>query len=782
MRLGAARGWMSSTYEAGGRSRGFGLDVNDGAGEQIRASVDDDLLLESASAPSPGMLLTKLHPPPARDQTVVRSRLLDRLRPQAETKLIVIAAPAGYGKTTLVGTWRELETERRPVGWVTLDEGDNDSVVLWSHVLEAIYQACPRVRSSVPPQLLGSEHVVGVVLPQVVNALIEQGDAGLILDDFHRLSSGPARDSVGWLVEHAPSTFQIMIVSRSEPGLRLSALRAHGNLLELRADDLAFTTEEADALLNHRLQLGLAREDIDDLVQRTEGWPAGLYLAALSLQGAQDRHAFVSRFGGASRAVVDFLVDEVLEAHDPAMQALMLRSSILDRLCGPLCEAVLDQAGAGRLLDPLSRTNLFLVPLDDRGEWYRFHHLFAQLLRVELEHRDPGLAPVLHRRAYAWHQENGTVDEAIEHAIQASAFSEASELIATWWAVYANACKYATVLGWIERIPAETVREDQRLLLAKAWVLSMCALRQEAADAIALVEQQGRLDEGPLPDGFSSVEASLATLRASIPWGDVGSGFRNALRAAELEERDSPYWAVVCWSLGMGYYFQGRFAEADPWFQESAALAPQSGMWIVGASSLAYRSLIADELGRSDEQTLRAEEAAKLSADQGVDEIDGEVHLAVGVSLAARGKLAEALPLFTRAVTVLRSYGQPLDLAHALIKQAVVLRAAGDRSAAAAVIAEARASVDSCPDPGILSARLAALERPRARATRGPELSDRERVILRMLGGSMSERDIGRELYLSHNTVHSHTKSIYRKLAVSSRSDAVERARALGLL
>ena len=187
--------------------------------------------------------------------------------------------------------------------------------------------------------------------------------------------------------------------------------------------------EEADAFLNGRLGLGLTPEDVEGLVGKTEGWPAGLYLAALSLRHAADRHAFVRRFGGSNRHVVDFLVTEVLEAHDPAAQALMLRTSVLERLSGPLCDAVMEQEGSAAMLDALSRSNLFLVPLDDEGRWYRFHHLFARLLRVELERREPGLAPALHRRAYAWHRDHGTTDEAIRHAIAAGAYAEVAELI-----------------------------------------------------------------------------------------------------------------------------------------------------------------------------------------------------------------------------------------------------------------------------------------------------------------------------------------------------------------
>ena len=295
--------------------------------------------------------------------------------------------------------------------------------------------------------------VVDEVLPRLVNDLDGQGAITLILDDFHRLSGVPARASVVWFIDHAPPGLQLVLASRTEPVLPVAALRAHGDLLELRADDLRFTSEEADAFLNGRLGLDLTPEDVEALVGKTEGWPAGLYLAALSLQHTADRSAFVRRFGGSNRHVLDFLVTEVLEAHDPPAQALMLRTSVLERLSGPLCDAVMEQEGSAAMLGALSRTNLFLVPLDDEGGWYRFHHLFAQLLRVELEQREPGSAPALHRRAYAWHRDHGTTDEAIQHAIAAGAHAEAGELIQTSWISHANTCRYDTVLAWLQRVP-----------------------------------------------------------------------------------------------------------------------------------------------------------------------------------------------------------------------------------------------------------------------------------------------------------------------------------------
>ena len=739
--------------------------------------------IRAPNRPTPGLLLTKLHPPPSRNQNVRRDRLLERLRPEDGVKLVVVAAPAGSGKSTLLATWREAEAARRPMGWVSIDEADNDPVVLWSHVLEALRRVCPDLEAPRPPELVGARRIVDSVLPDLVNGLSEQGDTALILDDFHRLGSGPSRDSIAWLVEHAPASFQLVLSTRNEPALPLAGFRAHGELLELRADDLEFSAEEADLLLNDRLGLGLARAEVDELVQRTEGWPAGLYLAALSLRGAEDRHAFVNRFGGTSRHVVDFLVDEVLETYDPALQTLMLRCSVLERLCGPLCDALLEQDGSAEQLSELARTNLFLRPLDDHGEWYRFHHLFSQLLRVELEHREPGLGPTLHRRASAWHRDHGSVGEAIEHALDAGAFADAGELISANWVETVNVCRQATVLAWLERFPGEVLDSSAVLMAVKAWVLSMCAMRDEAMEAMAAVDKLDDRDQGPLPDGSSSPEASMAILRATIPFGDVGAGHQNAVRAAQLEPPESPFWPVVCWARGMGHFFSGEFAEAEPWFVQAAILGPPAGMWLVAGSALSYQSLIAGEAGDVGQQAWLAEQAVELAREHRLEEIDGEVPLALGASLAARGKLEEARPLFEESVTVLRAYGQPIDLAHALIRQAQALISLGESDAAAAAIAEARATVDSCPDPGILENWVSVLEgSPRRRSEGNGELSERELAVLRALTGPLSERDIARELYLSHNTVHSHTRSIYRKLGVSSRADAIRRARELGLI
>ena len=375
----------------------------------------------------PELLVTKFHPPAARDHTVHRERLVDRLRDSASFKLTLIAAPAGSGKTTLLASWREIEAATKPFAWVSLDKDDNDTVRLWAHIVAALRRASPVLEESISPELVGDVRLLEVALGRLMNTLADQGGTVLVLDDFHRLSAGPARDSIRWVVDHAPASLQLVLSTRTEPAMPLAALRAHAELLEVRASETRFTFEEADALLNGRLGLDLTREDVDHLVERTEGWAAGLYLAALSLAGIGERRARIGQFGPTHSYVADFLTEEVLDASDPATRELMLRCSVLERFCGPLCDAVLDTEGAADLLRALSRKNLFLVPLDDHGEWFRFHHFFGEMLRMELERREPASSATLHSRAHEWHRRHGTTDEAIDHALAAHAFVEAGE-------------------------------------------------------------------------------------------------------------------------------------------------------------------------------------------------------------------------------------------------------------------------------------------------------------------------------------------------------------------
>ncbi len=722
---------------------------------------------------APILLVTKLHPPFVSAQTVARERLLTRLR--EHRPLTLVACPAGFGKSTLLAAWRaEEEWAGRPVAWVTLDEGDDDAVVLWSHVIAALCGALPALDHDALAALAVSAPVREVVLPRLVNALAEAGEVALVLDDLHRLSDVSA---VAWFAAHLPAGVRLVLASRTDPALPLGTLRARGQLLELRTDALRFTAEEAEAFLNGRLGLGLSAADVDLLVGRTEGWPAGLYLAALSLAGAEDRHARVAAFDGTSAHVVAYLATEVLAAHPPGVQRFMLRTAVLERLCGPLCDAVLETRGSAAELESLARTNLFLLPLDDQRRWYRWHHLFAQLLRAELERREPERVPVLHARAAAWHRASGTTDEAIHHAVAAGAYADAGALIAETWVHYANAGRTASVLDWLGRIPDAVVDADARLLLVAAWVSALRGREPAMRAAIARARALGGLDAGPLPDGFASLESSLAVLGATFGWGDVGAILAHGERSLALEGPDSPWRPVITWALGWAHLCNGDLERADALLAETARIAPAADQWIVGVAAIADRSLIAGRRGRRDDQWRLAGEAYAVAGEAGLlDAIeDGEVHTARGAALAARGRMDEARAALERGVFLRRLWGQPLDLADGLIE----LGSAQAGAAAGATFAEAAAVLAGCRDAGALPVRLAAARRAAGLGPVVPALSERELTVLRLLGSGRSEREIGAELYVSFNTVHTHVRSIYRKLGASSRAEALARAAAL---
>jgi LuxR family maltose regulon positive regulatory protein len=725
---------------------------------------------------APILLVTKLHPPGVPVQTVARERLFAALGDGRGRRLTLVACPAGFGKSTLLAAWRANESERRPVAWVSLDDGDNDAVVLWSHVIAALGH-----EDLVP--LVASAPLLEVVLPRLINALAEGSEVALVLDDFHRLTARSTRESVAWFVDRLPPTVQLVLSTRTDPALPLAALRARGQLLELRADDLRFTTAETSEFLNERLGLDLRPVDVDLLAARTEGWPAGVYLAALSLAGAPDRQALVRAFDGTSAHVVDFLAGEVLAAHPPELQRFMLHTSVLERLCAPLCSAVL--GGSTDALDSLARSNLFLLPLDDRGRWFRFHHLFAQILRVELERREPELVPELHRRAFEWHRSYGTADEAIHHAVSAGAFPEAGALIAETWVHYANAGRTASVQGWLRRFPDEVVDADARLVLVKAWVAALRGREDAMRGAVARAHELGGLDDGPLPDGFVSLESSLSVLTATFGWGDAGAIMEHGMRSDELEGPDSPWRPVITWAIGWAHLCHDDLDEAERWLGETARLAPRTDQWIVGVAAIADLSLIASRRGDHEEGKRLALEAVELARTCGLlDAIEeGEVHTAHGVALAADGRWDEAFAELERGVFLRRLWGQPLDLADSLIELAAHLATAGRRERATEVFDEAEELLAGCRDPAALPIRLAAARRA-AGVTRPPveELTDREVSVLRLLRSGLTEREIGGELYLSFNTVHSHVKAVYRKLGVSSRAQAVERAHERRLL
>jgi LuxR family transcriptional regulator, maltose regulon positive regulatory protein len=388
----------------------------------------------SVAAERDALLATKLNVPGSRPGTVPRPRLSERLDEGLRRGLVLVCAPAGYGKTVLLAEW--AQRSQVPAAWLSLDSGDNDPARFWRHAIAALDRVHPGIGGRVGP-LLGPPAPPS--FEPLVTALINELAAGpggdgmlLVLDDYHVIGSQPVHASVGFMLEHRPPRVHVALASRSDPPLALARLRARGQLTELRAVDLRFTAGEAAGLLEQTgagPDLALPEGAVAALVARTEGWAAGLQLAALSLRGQEDVARFVAAFTGSHRYVLDYLAEEVLERQSEEVRAFLLETSVLDGLSGELCDAVTGRADSQALLEHVERAGLFLVPLDEVRGWWRYHHLFADLLRVRLQAERPGQVAQLHRNAAGWYEEHGLADEAIRHAVAAGEMTSAAALI-----------------------------------------------------------------------------------------------------------------------------------------------------------------------------------------------------------------------------------------------------------------------------------------------------------------------------------------------------------------
>jgi LuxR family maltose regulon positive regulatory protein len=730
---------------------------------------------------------TKLHVPRTRCGAVERPRLWDRLDSHPGTTLVV--APAGFGKSTLLAQWAPAAGQ--PVAWVSLDEGDNDPVLLWSYILAALdgldgLDGPDGVDALDGPGGRASPDILGTTVPGVLNRLDRSGEAVvLVLDDYHAITNPACHRSVELLVQRLPANVRLVVSTRAEPPLGLGRLRTTGQLQVIGRDDLSFTRAEADYLLNADLGLDLSAGAVRVLHERTEGWPAGLYLAYLSLRDAKDREAAVAQFRGSSRNVVDYLTEVALDTLDPATRDFMVETSVLDRLCGPLCDAVTGRGDSGDLLEELARANHLVVALDDHRVWYRYHRLLADLLRDELgRHRTSRLRRLLHARASDWLVGAGRTGEAIHHVVAADELERATELITTSYLPTIEWGGHATVAGWLDTFPRSAVVRDARLSVVEAWVMSFLNRPDEAEAALSHALAAGYV--GPLPDGASSVEASAALVRAGFPQGHVGDMLAAARRAFEREgRRDSPWKVTVHVQLGWALRLVGRPREARPLLERGAALAPLGEQWLdaVGARCLlAWLALDLGDPGRAEEWGREAVELARLHRlpDR---RVDGYAQATLGAALARTGNVDEGGRLLDAGLDRMRDDALPLLLVEVLVAAATVHRDRGDRSGADRLAAEAQALVDGCPDPGVLRDKVAAVTAgPGGQAGNRPfDLTNRELDVLQLLDQGFSKREMADELFVSYNTIHTHARSIYRKLGASSRSEAIARARERGL-
>jgi len=736
------------------------------------------------------IVATKLHVPELLAGRVSRPSLVAELRDGASARLILVSAPAGAGKTTVLASWRADPAERRPFAWLSLDSRDNDPVRFWTYVLAALRTVAPGLGAGVDDALLSAGgDLTELALPLLVNALTSVPEPiVLVLDDYHAISNADVHQSMDFLIDHLPRTVQLAVAGRSDPPLALARLRASAELLEVRVEDLRLNTEEATALLNGSLRLGLTQEQVRMLRERTEGWAAGLQLVGLSLRGRENRERYIASFAGDDRQIVDYLMAEVLDRQTPGVREFLLRTSIVARLTGSLCDALLDRTDSARRLVELERANLFLISLDERRRWYRYHHLFGDLLANELSLAMPDEVVPLHRRAYEWHLREGLVAEAITHAIAAGDHSRAAELIAASWLDFVNRGELATVEAWTRALPPKLAESDPRLSVARAWMLLVLG-RPGEVEAEARAAERGTLP-GPLADGSSSVASSAALVRTSarLLLGDVGAAAQSAALAAELEPDPTALWRPhVTNAIGMTAYWSGDYQGAESAFAETVSAGEAAGYYAAEIYALGYLAVISAERAEPADAARRVAAARALAGRLALGEhwVTVMVDYAAAELARARGGLREARAEAEHGLNIARRGGLRLDTAYGLLALARIAQEAGDAAEARELRARAQRQLAACPDPGFLRAWTGtddAASRRSPAADSADELSERELTVLRLLSSRLSLREIGNELYVSLNTIKTHTRNIYAKLRVGSREQAVARARELGLL
>ena len=524
--------------------------------------------------PAP-ILATKLYIPPPRTGIVLRPRLIERLNEGKQAKLTLISAPAGFGKTTLVSEW--VAGCGRAVAWISLDEGDSDLARFIVYLVTALQTIragigdglLAALQSSQPPP---TETILGALLNEISASDNDTIPANfiLVLDDYHLIDSKPVDEALTFLLEHLPAQMHLVIATREDPHLPLARLRVRGQLTELRAADLRFTSSEAAEFLNQRMGLNLSAEEVTALETRTEGWIAGLQLAALSMQSRQDTAGFIQSFTGSHRFVLDYLVEEVLQHQPDRVRSFLLQTSILDRLCGPLCNAITDQEDGRAMLESLERGNLFVISLDDQRQWYRYHHLFADVLQVHLVEAHPEQVSSLHQRASAWYEQNGYPSDAIRHALAARDFARAAGLIELAWSAMDISYQSSAWLGWTRALPDELIRTRPVLSVGYAWALldggeleaSEARLRDAERCLEARTDQMVVVDQ----EQFRSLPASIATARAyrSLALGNVPDTVTYARRALELTPDDDQTRYMQATSLlGLAQYTNGDLEAAE---------------------------------------------------------------------------------------------------------------------------------------------------------------------------------------------------------------------------
>ena len=644
------------------------------------------------------LLTTKLFVPPVRPNLVSRPRLIERLNTGLHCKLTLISAPAGFGKTTLLSEW--TAGCERPVAWVSLDIADNDPGRFWTYFIAALQTihadlgdaALARLQSAQPPP--APSEGIEAVLTTLINELgVFPESLVLVLDDYHMIEAQPIHDSITFLLDHLPPQMLLVIATRADPPLPLARLRGSGQLTELRLSDLRFTANEASEFLNQAMGLQLPSDDVAALASRTEGWIAGLQMAGISMQGREDASGFAQTLTGSSRYILDYLTEEVLERQRDTVQSFLLQTSILDRLTGPLCDALTGQENGRSTLEQLERANLFIVPLDDQRSWYRYHQLFADLLRARLQEKLPGQVLDLHRRAAVWYEQNGLSSEAVHHALTTKDLSLAADVIeratlkiSTW-----SSTDAATLAGWLRALPGDIVRARPWLRLLNSRALFVSGQPESAENALQELEKW--LHDNPTAPDAEKVLGLVDADRAghAVVRGDARQAMKFARRAlAHVPQDDATALIRATATLGMACLRAGDVSEARRAFSQAinATLATDMPFAAVPLlCNLAAAQIVQGQLRQAIKTCERAMELGTVDGERMY--LTGFVGLALGQILYEQNELEAAERHLLDGLELVRRGGiaESLGNMHAVL--ALVKQGQGDDKGALAEIQEA---------------------------------------------------------------------------------------------
>jgi LuxR family maltose regulon positive regulatory protein len=707
-------------------------------------------------------------------------------------RLTLVDAPPGWGKTTLVAQWARSEPARQHA-WLSLDREDDNPTRFWGYLIEAIRVCRPDLggRASALLQSPGIPPIAGAV-----PALLAELDAGpdgivLVLDDYHVITDPQVHAAMIFLIEHLADRDHLVMLTRADPPFPLARWRVRGDVTEVRIDDLRFDTDDAAALLNDVLGLELARASVARLQARTEGWAAGLLLAAISLRNRPDPALFVEGFAGDDRHIVDYLGAEVLDSLDATARRFLTRTSVLDKLSGALCDAVTESSGSAGVLAQMERSNLFVTSLDNRGEWYRYHQLFAELLRVELARTEPGEVRAIHGRAATWFLDHGHLPEAIRHFVHGGDRLSAADLLAARWSELLQRGDLAAITQSLDLLGDDIVRGDPRLCLIRAWMTINVGRVTELADWIDAADRALKDWAGKEGTAFTAATGMLRCIEEYLT-GNAGAAILAAREAVELDAVELPPWrSVGCPVLGIALFWSGRADESQVTLVPAMARARDAGNYLAQLHGTGCLALAAST---RREAVLATELIGRANAIRGEHGFGD--HWASAMTLLAQarlesdaGHLDDAERALTDAVDLSRHGLARIELAYGLLELASLRLRRGQREAAANAFAEAQDALAHCPDPGLVAALAADVARLTGswraavvhRLPYGEQLSERESAVLTLLPAELSLREIASSLSVSANTIKTHTRSIYRKLGVTNREEAVDRARELGL-